>query len=266
MTTAKGGRPATGAVKWTKDRAGLERWHGRVTMPDGKRQFVPLDPAISRTDEPRAKACAVQTAEFFRTAGVVKEDVKETVGEYAKRWCEWRERRGLGCIKDDRALLAHHVLPTIGALDVCTIGRDGLRRLVSALDEAARKGWTEQEGTRHPFGWKRAMNAWSVARALFRDACGAKDEAIRIRDDNPADGVSGPDVGTRKAKQYLWPSEFLAFVSCEQVPFTWRRLMALAVYLYVRAGELAALEWDDVDLEHATIHVHRSLDTKRGKA
>ena len=30
-------------------------------------------------------------------------------------------------------------------------------------------------------------------------------------------------------------------------------------------GELAALEWGDVDLEHGTIHVHRSLDTKRGQ-
>jgi hypothetical protein len=54
MTTKKGGKPATGSVKWTKDKAGLERWHGRVTMPDGSRPFVPLDPAIPRTVEARA--------------------------------------------------------------------------------------------------------------------------------------------------------------------------------------------------------------------
>ena len=266
MTTAKGGKPATGQVKWTKDKAGLERWHGRVTMPDGTRRFVALDPAIPRTDEARAKVCAVQTTEFFRTASVVKQEVKETVAEYAARWCAWRERRGLGCVKDDRALLAHHVLPTIGAFDVHTIARDNLKRLVTELDGKAKRGFSlDTDGNRRAFGWKTAINAWVTVRAMFRDARGAKDVDLCVRDDNPADGVSAPDTGAKKAKAYLWPSEFLALVSCDGVPLRWRRLFALAVYLYVRAGELDALEWPDVDLEHGTIHVHRSLDTRRGR-
>jgi hypothetical protein len=32
----------------------------------------------------------------------------------------------------------------------------------------------------------------------------------------------------------------------------------------MRAGELAALRWEDVDLEHDTIHVHRSIDKVNG--
>ena len=42
-------------------------------------------------------------------------------------------------------------------------------------------------------------------------------------------------------------------------------MVALAVYTYARAGELAALEWTDIDLEHGTMHIHRSLDVKRGR-
>ena len=98
---------------------------------------------------------------------------------------------------------------------------------------------------------------------MFRDACRAKDSALCVRDDNPADGVAPPDSGVRKAKQYLWPSEFLALVSSDRVPVRWRRLFALAVYTSARAGELAALEWSDVDIEHGTIHIHRAKDSTR---
>lgn len=38
----------------------------------------------------------------------------------------------------------------------------------------------------------------------------------------------------------------------------WRRAVALAVYVFPRAGELRALRWEDVDLKHGMLHVHRS--------
>ncbi|HXN30513.1 MAG TPA: hypothetical protein VN894_01580 [Polyangiaceae bacterium] len=63
--------------------------------------------------------------------------------------------------------------------------------------------------------------------------------ALCVRDDNPARDVAGPDVGAKKAKAYLWPSEFLQLAKCERVPLRWRRLFAVAVYTYARAGELA---------------------------
>jgi len=237
----------------------------QITLADGTRPFVELDPTIAKDDIEAARVCAKIVSERARDLGSVGRQVKETVAEYAKRWCAWREGRGLGCVYDDRALLSCHVLPTMGAINVYAIEHDDLRRLVNALDSAARRGWTGHGNEKRKFGWKTAMNAWSVVRAMFRDACGGKDEAIRVLDANPTDGVAGPDVGVRKSKQYLWPSEFMALVSCERVPLRWRQLVALAVYTYARAGELAALEWSDVDLEHATIHVHRSLDTKRGQ-
>jgi integrase len=109
--------------------------------------------------------------------------------------------------------------------------------------------------------------AWGVARALFRDARRAKEVSLCVRPDNPAEGVAGPDVGAKKAKTYLWPSEFLSLVSRERVPVRWARLIALAAYTFTRAGELTALRWEDVDLEHGTIHVHRAADRvrKRGE-
>jgi integrase len=37
-------------------------------------------------------------------------------------------------------------------------------------------------------------------------------------------------------------------------------LYAVAVYTYARSNELAALTWDDVDLEHGFIHITKSID------
>ena len=46
--------------------------------------------------------------------------------------------------------------------------------------------------------------------------------------------------------QFLYPSEFLRFVNCDEVPIAWRRSVAIAVYTYLRAGELRVLRWEDV--------------------
>ncbi len=47
------------------------------------------------------------------------------------------------------------------------------------------------------------------------------------------------------------------------MPLPWRRVFALAVYLYPRAGELEALEWEDIELERGVIHIHRAIDRSR---
>ena len=49
------------------------------------------------------------------------------------------------------------------------------------------------------------------------------------------------------------------------VPLLCRRLLAVAVYSYVRDAESLALAWSDIDLEQGSIHVHQALDRGSGK-
>jgi integrase len=100
---------------------------------------------------------------------------------------------------------------------------------------------------------------------MFKDAVNAKDRKLRVLKANPADGVRGPERGEAKAKQYLYPSEFLRLVSCGAIPLRYRVAYALAVYTYTRAGELVALTWDDVDLQHRVFHVTKALDHASGE-
>ena len=264
------GRVAKGTVRLLKaehPKPGREKqWHGKWTLDDGTRtDWLPLDPKIGPHDRAGAEACAASMTPDVRAAGA-NEGKGETVEAYTKRWCEWREGRGKRCVADDRTRLAH-ALPTIGRLPITSITRDDLKGLVATLDATVRKGFTiNAAGRRRPFSWKTAGLVWGAVQSLFRDAQKAKRVDLCVRRDNPTDGIEGPDTGTKKAKTYLWPSEFLAVVSREDVPLRWRRLFALAVYTFARAGELAALEWkSDVDLEHGTIHIHRSKDEQRGR-
>jgi hypothetical protein len=192
----------------------------RVTKADGRRRFVRFDPGTTRED---AIALAPVLAERARHA--LDEDTRETVSEYAKRWCDWRKSRGLGCVENDSTALERHVLPTFGVLEMTAVTRNDLKRLVLLLDAKTRTGFNvDANGLRKSFGWKTAVNVWSVVRAMFRDARSAKRLDLCIRDDNPAEGIAGPDTGIKKAKVYLWPSEFLALVSDRRVPVRWRRL------------------------------------------
>ena len=257
----KTGRPATGSIVWADPETKTQPIGVRVTRANGKRHVVRFDPGTTPDD---ARKLAPEIAAGAQFAIGAHEG--DTVTEYAKRWCTWRDDRGLGCVAKDRVTLARHVLPHVGMLPIALVTRDDLKRLVVALDDKARVGsYVDADGKRFSFRCKTGANAWAVARALFRDACRAKRPDLCVRDDNPAGEIAGPDMGPSKAKAYLWPSEFLALVSCERVPVRWRRLFALAVYTFARAGELAALEWEDVDLVHRTIHIHRAVDGVRDR-
>src|SRR5207302_3785957 len=109
-----------------------------------------------------------------------------------------------------------------------------------------------------------AANAWGLVTVMFADACASKRLEFRVRTDNPCANVRGPDAGVAKAKVYLYPSEFLQLVSCREIPLARRQIYAVAVYTCTRAGELHMLRCEDLDLGHATVHVHRAIDRRTG--
>jgi integrase len=193
-------------------------------------------------------------AVLIRKEKVQEKPQGEDVRHYAGRWVDERDARGLLSADDDRGRLEKHVLPLLSDRATVEVTRADLEAVVEDLDRKVR----EDE-----IAWLTARNVWACMRKMFSDASASKVREFRVRDDNPAAGVRGPDKGAEKAKVYLYPSEFLKLVSCEAVPLQQRRVYAFSVYLYVRAGELEALGLDDVDPERAIIHVHRAIDRER---
>ncbi len=271
MAEVKKGRPATGTLTWCEPRKDQEQGHYavRLTLADGTRPWIHLDPSPrSKQAEARAREKAAAWAERVAREQIVSvSDVRpaasaaepsagETVRQYAKRWLAERERRGLASVATDRGRLDNHVLPVIGDRPLAEVTRDELRAVVAALDAKSASG---------AFSWRTAVRCWGLVTKLFSDAVDSKRADLRSRTDNPCAGLPGPDSGVEKGKQWLYPSEVGALLACDAVPTRWRRLYALAAYLYLRPGELAALEWADVHAGLGYLSIHQALDLRTGE-
>jgi integrase len=248
-------RPRTGSVFPHGD-----HWDIQITYPGGGRSNPMCQPA--GMSEAKAREKALRLTQLATKEAVPKRpqrgspEAGEFMRDYADRWCNAREERGLTSAKDDRGRLRKWVFPTLGDEPIAEVTRIKLERLVEELDENVRAGL---------LSWKTARNTWGVVSKMFDDACRSKVLALRVRGDNPAEGVRPPDEGVKKSKAYLYPSEALAVLTCERVPIRWRQLFAAAIYTYTREGELEALEREDIDLDHFIIHVHRAIDRRGGK-
>jgi integrase len=252
------GRAATGTVhRYAPAKAGERHGHYvvRLTAPDGTRPLVHLD---SSPRSPQAETRARETAAHLAEGGRMPVPTRRhgttkagTVAEWFGRWLQHRETAGLASVATDRGRYDVHVAPVLGHLAMRAVTRRDVEGLVEALDAKVRTG---------SLAWKSAANVWTLVTKAFDDACASKALALRVLEQNPAAAVRGPDRGDHRAKAYLYPSEFSAVMACEAVPLAWRRAIAVATCLYVRAGELRALTWAAVDVERGLVHVHCAKD------
>ena len=184
--------------------------------------------------------------------------VTETVRQWHARWVASRVAKGNTSTRDDKSRFETHVAALIGDKPMARVTRYELEGIVEALDAKVRAG---------DLSWHTAWNVWAVVSKMFRDAAMAKQRDLRVREDNPCDRIAPPDRGIRRAKQFIYPSELLDLMACTLIAREWRRVVALAVYLFLRAGELEALEWEDVDLGRGIVHIHRGTgDQDRHRA
>lgn len=172
-------------------------------------------------------------------------DAGETFDAWIPRWLKHRRVVDLD---QERRIYEIWIQPLLGKRPIAAIDRADAEAVVRHLDGAVSSGRIAS-GT--------ASRIWSRFRVMLRDACSSKHLELRAREDNPTLGVRGPDRAAKRAATFLYPSEFLRLMRCRRIPLWARRLYAITVYLYPRAGEVRALTWDDVDAS-GHVHIHRS--------
>lgn len=252
-TKKRTGRPRTGSVKLING-----RWKARITLDDGSRRWIALDETIAPEAEDQAREVARALARASH--GHISQGTRETFEQYAGRWLAAREGR-IVSIRDDRSRLRDHVFPVIGPLPIEDVTAEHIEDVVARLDR--RVALPKVHADR--LSWKTAINVWAVLRKCLDDAAHAKNRALRVlAGPSPAANVRGPDRSTRKARQFLYPDEFLRFLRSPVVPLQWKRLVTVAVYLYARDGELRVISWEDgtLDLDRGVAHIHMAWDRR----
>ena len=250
------GRPLKPALVWRTD-----HYRFRCRVKDGGRPWIELPPGLTK---PAAEKMALKLAAMASTgslASATKPEPRartapETVAQWAERWMVPRAAKGMTSVYSDGKRLAKWIYPMLGERPIATVTKNELKDFVTFLDRTVIAG---------ELSAKSAMNLWGIVSKMFSDACASKDRTLCVRDDNPADGVRGPDRGPRKVKTFLYPSEIVALLACERVSLSFRRVVALATYLGLRSGELKTLRWEDLDLDRGIIQVHRGFDRMRKK-
>lgn len=243
------GRAAKGTVLFEGG-----RWKARITMADKTRRTVALPPGIS---EDRAREIALEMSQESRllpsTAAPSEVGALETVEEYGTRFVNWKIKKGHVTALDTRGRLRKWVFPVIGQMPIGMVRRGELEAVVRNLDAAASTG---------RISTKTAGNAWRDVTGMFAQACQSKDEAMKIREDDPSEKVAGPDSGIDKEKPILFADELTRLLACDKIPVVRRRAYAFAVYLGARANEIAALTAADFDMAHGTVTISKQRDRK----
>ena len=258
---SKTGRKPTGTIQRTRD----GRWRARITLVDGSRKWLAPFPAGTSEQMAREKCAALtekaqkmglKSTEVKPNRAQLQSQAKESCEAWVELWQAERDQRGLSSRVTKQGHWKHHVSPVLGSKHPKQWIREDFRKLSNALD-----GKVQAKS----ISWKTASDIWGTAVKMANDAANSKHSSLRCRDENPSEGVRGPDRGAAVAKQYLYPSEVEQLLACEKLPIAWARLFAVAVYTYCRASELRALTWDDVDLAHGVIRITKAAESGTGE-
>jgi hypothetical protein len=146
-------RAPIGSPIWAGD-----HWKIRITLRDGTRPWVHLDPGITEQEarelSPLIAARSREINGVWRPgddyAAASAAPNEETVREWSERWSRSRKAQGLRSCSSDESRLRTHVLPVWGDRPMSSITRDDIEIFVEQLDE----------------DWRASKFSWHTARLV----------------------------------------------------------------------------------------------------
>lgn len=235
----------------------------RPALPDGT-SLLPVEGYSRPEDRASVEAFA---APYRASLRKVKHGPRpEDCDRYFERYIAYSKECGSTDADKKATRWNKWIAPKIGDKRPEDVTRSDVEDIRDALD-AAILAWEPGKAAKNGtcLSGKTAMNVWTALTSTFKEATASKRRDLRVLDGkpNPCVGVKPPgDRRTRKArrKTFLYPREAAALLACTAVPVEWREVYALALYTYVRPGELRALTFGDIDREAKLIHVSRAWD------
>lgn len=227
------------------------RWRVRVCLPNGERVGDLFD-----TEEEAEKFRATLVVERHEAAkrGKWAEPAKDeplTLAKWGETWLKQRrDRKLVRWPEADEDRWNHHVKDTpLARMALVDVRTKHVRDWV--------KGMLAKTHHDKPLRTQTIRNAFNLIRKAFGDAL---DEELVAS--NPAVGVKVPVRDSDPDWTYLTPDEIrlIETAPAEKVPKPARLLYTVAIFTGLRAGELWALTWGDVQLkgDRPSITVRRS--------
>jgi integrase len=229
-------------------------WRGRLMVgykADGKPDVREV--YAKTQSEVRQKLQELRGRQQHGTLIAASKD-RDTLAGFVARWLEaTRASVRPSTHKRYTELLTLHVLPTLGKVRLTKLQPDDLQRLYSRLLTAPAV---------RPRGSALTLSARTVhhVHVVLHTAL---EQAVRWGNvgRNVSEMVTPPRVATPELHVPSLADVRALLSAAADDP--WLPLWTLAFYTGARQGELLALQWTDVDLEHGTLSVRRSLQAVR---
>jgi integrase len=209
------------------------RWEGRYTGADGRQHSV-----YGKTQ--KAAAEALRAATHSVDAGSWLQPSCMTMNQWLDVWLRDYQAHTTGrTVSTYTAVVRKHMRPLFGAVRVSALSQIHVRRMIGDMSRSGLAPAT----IRH---------ALAILSASMRCAVEAG-----LRSDNPADGIKAPRP-VKSEFTVIDRDMFPAFIAAAGQTDVGLALVFLLL-TGLRAGELRALRWSDVDLDAATMRVERQL-------
>jgi integrase len=181
------------------------------------------------------------------SGGVLVDPRRLTVEAFLERWLEdtVRVAARAGTYVLYKGLVRHHILPQIGGVFLNRLTPAHVQEMLAVREKAGVSPRTRQLAYTVLHRALRQALQWGM---ISRNAC---------------DAVARPRV-SRKSMRFLTPDQVKMLLDAARGT-RFEPLYVLAVTTGMRQGELFGLQWDDVDLANATIHIHHSLQQIGGR-
>ena len=234
-----------------RDEAGKQVWRTcTIKRPEG------LTPAKERKEvERQADAWSeAQRAEYDRThskADKTKITFKAFVEDH------WMK---------DHVKTADHTPSSIEFFEYTAqmaIDYFGEKKRLKEIDTEAVKKYinflktTPTKTTGQPFGAASIKHFYSTLKNILRYA-----KRMHYIDADPTEDLSQKEKPHRERKgiDFLEPAQAVQFMSClEQEPLFWKCLVNILITCGLRRGEVAGLQWGDLDTKKLELHIERNV-------
>src|SRR5260221_9373422 len=209
------------------------RWQARMTVEGKRKAFYG-----STREEAHDKLIAAQ-ADLRRGLPIVAE--KLTVGKYLQGWLEASKltSRRYSTWKRKDELIRLHVIPTLGKVALAKLTPQQVQRLYAKLKEGSLSLSTVHRvhNTLH-MAIKQAVREGAVVRNVTELLDGPSDEY--------------------RALVVLHDAQIRVFIEAAMGD-KWEALWLLGITTGMRAGEMLALTWHSLDLDHSSLAVVASM-------
>ena len=176
---------------------------------------------------------------------------KLKLSTFAKRWFEEHCRKKLAP-KTQRGYknqLNKRILPALGHIDVNKIRPQHIIAFLRDLQEQKDR----YDGRAGKISQQSIYYSFRVLSSMLQDAV-----QWQIIPNNPCKRVEPPATGRNKVAIMDEDSIIKMFHALEEEPLKYRTIIILAIDSGLRLGELMGLKWQDIQFDHAVLHVTKA--------